>query len=81
MSEAGPAEHVHEVVLHTEQVLVSTRVVPVERVRMVRRVVTTDHTVTESVHTEQVDVEITDTDPGDIADDDGHHHLDDHQEP
>lgn len=44
-TDVGPAEHVHEVVLQSEQVLFSTRIVPVERVRLVRRVVTTGQPV------------------------------------
>lgn len=55
VSEAVPEEHVHEVVLHTEQVLFDTRVVPVERVRLVRRVVTGERTVTETLGAEQID--------------------------
>jgi hypothetical protein len=35
--DTGPVEEAHEVVLHAKQVEVTTRVVPVERVRMVKR--------------------------------------------
>ena len=43
-----------EVILHAEQVQITTQVVPVERVRMVRRVITTAQTITEPVRSEQI---------------------------
>jgi uncharacterized protein (TIGR02271 family) len=54
ISPTGPAEETVEVILHAEQVQITTQVVPVERVRMVRRVVTTAETITEPVRSEQI---------------------------
>jgi uncharacterized protein (TIGR02271 family) len=51
-----PAEEIHEVVLHSEQVQFSRRVVPVERVRMIRHVVRDERTVTGHIRSEQIDV-------------------------
>jgi hypothetical protein len=42
VTSAQPVEETHEVILHSERVLFTTQVVPVERVRMVKRVITTD---------------------------------------
>jgi stress response protein YsnF len=53
-----PAESTYEVVLHAEEVLVSTRVVPVERVRMVRRVVVGEQAVADRVDVERVEAEL-----------------------
>ena len=58
-----PSEDTVEVILHAEQVQFTTQVVPVERVRMLRRVVTTAQTITEPVRSEQIALEQTDT-PG-----------------
>ena len=44
-------------ILHSERVLFSTQVVPVERVRMVKRVITTGQTVTEPIRSERIDLE------------------------
>jgi uncharacterized protein (TIGR02271 family) len=52
-----PAEETHEVILLSEQVQFTTRVVPVERVRMVRRVVRTGQIVIDQIRSEQLDVE------------------------
>jgi uncharacterized protein (TIGR02271 family) len=52
-----PAEEIHEVILLSEQVQFSTRVVPVERVRMIRRVVKGEQTVTGQIRSEQIGVE------------------------
>jgi uncharacterized protein (TIGR02271 family) len=52
-----PAEETHEVILLSEQVQFSTRVVPVERVRMIRRVVRSAQIVTDQIRSEQLDVE------------------------
>jgi len=60
ISSAGPAEETVEVVLHAEQVQITTQVVPVERVRMVRAVVTVAQTLTEPVRSEQIVFEQTD---------------------
>ena len=57
ISSTGPSEEIVEVVLHAEQVQITTQIVPVERVRMVRRVVTTGQTVTEQVRSEQIGLE------------------------
>jgi len=54
---APPAEEIHEVILLSEQVQFSTRVVPVERVRMIRRVVKGGQTVISQMRSEQIDVE------------------------
>lgn len=72
VADVGPAEHVHEVVLHSEQVLFSSRVIPVERVRLVRRVVTGECTVADTVQSEQIDGHI-DTQPGIDTHPGGHH--------
>ncbi len=61
---APPAEETHEVVLHTEQVLITKQIVPIERARMVRRVVTTAQAVTEQVRSEQIDLTHTDGSAG-----------------
>jgi stress response protein YsnF len=50
---------VDELTNHAEQVLVSTQVVPVERVRLIKRVVTEQTVVTGQVRSEHVDVDIT----------------------
>ena len=63
-SPAGPAEDTVEVILHAEQVEITTQLVPVERVRLVRRVVTGAQTTTEPVRSEQIALERTDM-PGD----------------
>ncbi len=63
VSDIGPQEHVHEVVLHAEEVQITTHLVPVERVRLVRRVVTREQNVTDAVRSEQIDVDL-DTRPG-----------------
>jgi stress response protein YsnF len=59
ITDTAPAEEVYEVVRYAEQVLVTTEVVPVERVRLVKHVVTTQEAVTGQVRSEQVDVERT----------------------
>jgi stress response protein YsnF len=64
VAEAGPREDVHEVVLHTEQVTFSTRVVPVDRVRMVRRVHTAEQAITAQLRKERIETEQTDGDTG-----------------
>ena len=59
-------------ILHAEHVQITTQVVPVERVRMVRRVVTTGQTITEPVRSEQIALEQTDMPgprPGDNQED------------
>jgi uncharacterized protein (TIGR02271 family) len=60
ISPTGPAEETVEVILHAEQVQITTQVVPVERVRMVRRVVTAAQTITEPVRSEQITLKPTD---------------------
>ena len=65
LSSAGPAEETVEVVLHAEQVLITTQVVPVERARMVKRVVTAGQTVTAQVRSEQIDLDHLDRHHGD----------------
>jgi stress response protein YsnF len=59
VSDAGPREDVREVVLHTEQVRFTSQVVPVERVRMVRRVHTTERAVTAELRSERIETEHT----------------------
>ena len=46
-----------EVIRYEERIVVTRRVVAVERVRLIRRVVTVDHTVVGQVHRELVDVD------------------------
>jgi stress response protein YsnF len=48
------------VILQAERVQITTQVVPVERVRMVRRVLTSAQTITEPVRSEQMALEQTD---------------------
>ena len=55
----GPSEDTVEVILHAEQVQITTQVVPVERIRMVRRVVTVGQTLTENIRSEQIHLEQT----------------------
>lgn len=50
------AADVHEVVLHREEVSFSTRVVPVERVRLVRHIVTGEQVVSAERRAEQIDL-------------------------
>jgi stress response protein YsnF len=47
-----------ELVLHREEPLVQLRAVPVERVRLVKRVVTEQRTVTEELRAERVEVDV-----------------------
>jgi uncharacterized protein (TIGR02271 family) len=56
---SGPAisEEEHEVTLHQEQVVVETRAVPKERVRMDTETVTEERQVTEDVRKEQIEVD------------------------
>jgi len=56
----GLSEDTYEVVRYEERVVITKEFVPVERVRMVRRVVTTDQTVVGQVNTELIDVDETD---------------------
>ena len=60
IASGGPSEDTVEVILHAERVQITTQIVPVERVRMVRRVVTTGQTITEPVRSEQIALEQTD---------------------
>lgn len=55
----GPAisEEEHEVVLHTEEVVVDKQAVPKERVRLETDVTTEDETVSDTVRKEQIDVD------------------------
>ncbi len=57
VTSVSPAEETHEVVLLSEQVQFSTRVVPVERVRMIRHVVEGGQIVSGQIRSEQIDVE------------------------
>src|SRR5918997_432864 len=52
VTSVSPAEEIHEVILLSEQVQFSTRLVPVERVRMIRRVVKGEQTVTGQIRSE-----------------------------
>jgi uncharacterized protein (TIGR02271 family) len=58
---AGPgiSEEEHEVVLHEEEVVVEKRVVPKERVRLSKDVVTDEQQVTEQLRKERIDVDDT----------------------
>ena len=55
----GPAisEEEHEVVLHTEEVVVDKQAVPKERIRLETDVTTDDETVSDTVRKEQIDVD------------------------
>jgi uncharacterized protein (TIGR02271 family) len=59
VTDVAPAEETYEVVAYAEQVLVTTQVVPVEQVRLTKRVVTEQTVVTGQLRSEQVDVDIT----------------------
>jgi uncharacterized protein (TIGR02271 family) len=52
-----PAEETYEVILHSEQVQFTTNVVPVEWVRMIRRVVGTEQIINDQIRSEQIEVE------------------------
>ncbi|WP_142059551.1 DUF2382 domain-containing protein [Pseudarthrobacter sp. B4EP4b] len=56
---AGPAisEEEHEVILHEERPVVEKETVPVERVRLDKETVTDEHTVTEEVRKENIDLD------------------------
>lgn len=62
-----PSDEVHEIVRYEEQVVATTRTVPVERVRLVRRVVTTDQVVTAQVRAERLDLAVAVSPPGKAA--------------
>ncbi|ADX74209.1 conserved domain protein, TIGR02271+C111 [Pseudarthrobacter phenanthrenivorans Sphe3] len=55
----GPAisEEEHEVVLHEERPVIEKEAVPVERVRLDKETVTNEHTVTEEVRKEEIDLD------------------------
>jgi uncharacterized protein (TIGR02271 family) len=55
----GPAisEEEHEVILHEERPVVEKETVPVERVRLDKETVTEEHTVTEEVRKENIDLD------------------------
>ncbi|MEA2291207.1 MAG: hypothetical protein QOF17_227 [Solirubrobacteraceae bacterium] len=57
MSGGELTEEEHEVVLHAEQPVVEKRTVPKERVRLDKDVQVEDHTVTEDVRREEIDVD------------------------
>ncbi len=59
----GPAisEEVHEVVLHEEHAVVDKEVVPVERIRLGKEVVTETETVSEQVRKEQIELDAPDS--------------------
>jgi uncharacterized protein (TIGR02271 family) len=61
----GPSANTVEVILHAERVQITTQVVPVERVRMIRHVVTTGQTITEPARSEQITLEQPDPRSGD----------------
>ena len=68
---AGPydrAELVPEMVLHAEQLALSTRRVPAERVRFVRRIITETRMVPVEIRREVLDVERTSIGPSDLPD-------------
>ena len=58
---AGPkiSEEEHEIVLHEEELVIEKRVVPKERVRLAKDVVTEEQAVNEEVRKERIDVEDT----------------------
>jgi uncharacterized protein (TIGR02271 family) len=55
----GPAisEEEHEVILHEERPVVEKETVPVERVRLDKETVTDEHTVTEEVRKEEIEID------------------------
>jgi stress response protein YsnF len=60
----GPAGGViYEVVLHEERPLVSTEIVPMERVRLSKLIETEQHIVSGPIRKEQIDVELPDQAP------------------
>jgi uncharacterized protein (TIGR02271 family) len=56
-SDAQISESAHEIVLHAERPVVSTETVPVERVRLLKDIVTEQQTVGGEVRKERIDVE------------------------
>lgn len=52
-----PSRVQYETVLHEEQIIVQKNVVPVERVTVIKDLVTEDHEVTEQVRQEQIDTD------------------------
>lgn len=69
---------VHEVVLHAEQVVITKQTVPVERVRMVRRVVTRQQHISEQVRAERIQLDQTGTDQTGLGQTGTHHSGIDH---
>ena len=57
LTDAQIGESEHEIVLHAERPVVSTETVPVERVRLIKDIVTEQHTVGGEVRKERIDVE------------------------
>ena len=55
MSGGGLTEEEHEITLHAERAVVNKETVPVERVRLDTETVTSNETVTEDVHKEQIE--------------------------
>jgi uncharacterized protein (TIGR02271 family) len=60
----APAEETYEVTRYEERVLFTKQTVAVERVRMVKRVVTTEQAVTGQVRAEHIDVHVLDAQQG-----------------
>lgn len=64
--ESSHRDEVYEVVLHEEQVVVETRVVPKERVRMFKETVTEHRTVSDEIRKEQIDTSFREDDAADL---------------
>lgn len=62
-SESTPTEETYEVIRYAEQVVFTTEVVPVERVRLVKRVIRAQKTLDEQVRSEQVDIDLASVEP------------------
>lgn len=60
----GSSEAEYEVVLYEEQVVVQKNVVPVERVTLIKEVVTTDQDVTDQVRSERIETDTIHLDNG-----------------
>lgn len=63
VTDTAPAEQAYELILHAEQVLFTKQVVPVERVRIRKRVVTAEQAVDDQVRVERIDLEHLDAAP------------------
>lgn len=62
-TDQGASDEPYEIVLYAERPVVRTEVVPVERVRVTKEIVTEQVAVSEELRSEQIDTTIEDIDP------------------